>query len=353
MITLKKTFVCLLLSGAYTMIQAHDFVVTLNNQNLYFNIKDKKAKTVEITYDGSITKNKPTYIDGEVTIPARVSHNDTSYTIVGVSSKAFCGADKLTGITLPASIKSIGDFAFEGCTSLRKIIFPGRKVDFGQGVFFKCTSIKNVTLGSDWTDVDLKMFRWSDSLTTLFIPAKIEKIQNLKSLKHLTSVTVDTNNAKFSATNGVLYNKDGKILYGCPRAYQGKLRIQEGTETITTNALIDCPSITQIDFPSTLKTLSFREMSRMKNLADIIFRGKEPVNTAVSNGKEVFLLQVANANVNIQVLNDSKKAYKDALVQTAGEFSNLQNPSVPYTVKADEMPNAKKIVGVKNFSKSE
>lgn len=340
----------LLLSG--TLAQAHDFVVTLDGQKVYFNIKSQRNRTAEVTYNGSIAQGRPSYVEGEVTIPAKVKHDDVIYTVVGIGPKAFSGADKLTGIVLPMGIATIGDFAFEGCTSLSKIIFPGNSVKFGQGVFFQCDKIQDVSFGSDWKEVDLRMFRWSDSLRSLTIPAKVERIANLKSLKRLERVAVDVNNARFTTIDGLLYNKSGEVLYGCPRAYCGKIRIAEGVRTITPGALIDCPGIEQIDLPATLASLSFREFSRMPALTTLIFRGEEPLCTARQQGEGCFLLQVQHPALTIVVPKSARDAYKVALVQQRGEYTEIDG-TIPYLVEAEKMPAARNIVGVKEFSKYE
>lgn len=348
----RNSIAAFLLLAGCSLANAHDFTVTVNGQKLFFNIKSKTNKTVEVTYSGSISDKKVTDIKGNLEIPANIKHNNVVYSVVSIGAKSFSGASKLEGITIPASVKSIGSFAFEGCISLSKIIFPGGEVAFGEGTFFKCTSIKDITFGSDWKNVDLSRFRWSDCLTTITIPAKIEKIQGLKTLKKLRSVIVDVNNTRFSSYNGVLYNKEGKILYGCPRSYTGTLKIKDGTEAISKDALIDCTHITQIDFPSTIKTFSFRETSRMDLLEAIVFRGSTPVNTAYRGNEGKFVLQVANADVKLIVPNDSKKEYKSALVKDGGEFAASKDAnSTPYVVKADQMPKESNIIGVKNFSK--
>lgn len=331
---------------------AHDFVVTINGQKVYFNIKSAKNKTAEVTYNGSISNGQPTYFEGELTVPAKVKHDNVVYSVVGVSAKAFCGADKLTGIILPSGIVSIGDFAFEGCSSLRKVLFPGNEVKFGQGVFFKCDKIQDVSFGSDWKDVDFRMFRWSDSLKTVAIPAKMEKINNFKSLKNLASISVDVNNSRFSAIDGILYNKKGDVLYGCPRAYQGKVRIADGTATITAGALADCKAVTGIVCPESLKSLSFREFANLSTLEMIVFKGIEPVKTAKRGGEELFLLQVAAPNVKIVVLKSAKNLYKALLVRHSGEYTEMEG-SAPYYVEQSKMPDTKNIVGVKDFSKYE
>lgn len=339
----------MLLLAAGGFAHAHDFSVTLNGQKIYFNITSRQNRTAEVTYCGSIADRRSCDCEGELNIPAKVKHDNTIYDIVGIGAKAFSGADRLTGIVLPSGITSIGDFAFEGCTSLSKIIFPGNSVKFGQGVFFKCDKIRDVSLGSDWEEVDLKMFRWSDSLTVLTVPAKIRQIRNFKSLKSLESIHVDVNNARFSTFDGVLYDKSGKVLYGCPRAFRGALHVAYGTESIMQGALIDCEALTLVDLPQTLASMSFRELSRMTGLQTVVFRGAEPIVTAQRDGEEVFLLWIADSGVKIVVDKSAVKSYRAALAKSGGEYFETDG-TVPFLVERNNMPNEKSIVGVKNFN---
>ena len=348
---MKKSIISIILLLAVCIgANAHDFAAMVNGQKLYFNISNKLARTASVTYCGSIADKIVPEVSGVVQVPATVKHGGVVYKITSIEPKAFCGAMKLEGIVLPSGITKIGDFAFEGCTSLSKVVFPGNVVQMGQGVFFKCYKIKDVTIGSDWKSIDLSMFRWSDSLTTLAIPAKVEKIANMKKLKHLETITIDVNNSRFVSVDGVLYNRDTTTLYGVPRAFVGKLKVQEGTVAITRGALIDCPGITHIDLPSTLQSMSFRETSRMAGLEEIVLRAEQPMATAYSGGVAKLAFQVINRDVKIIVPNDSKKAYQEALAHADGEYAEDNKAgSVPYALKATDLPKEKAIKGVKNF----
>lgn len=340
---MKKTIVLLILPLLCGMVRAHDFVVTLDGQKVYFNITSEIHRTVEVTYNGGIADGKPTYYVGELTVPAKVRHNNKVYKVTAIGPKAFSGADRMTGVVLPSGLTSIGDFAFEGCTSLSRVIFPGNSVTFGQGVFFRCDKIRDVSLGSDWKEVDLRMFRWSDSLAFIDIPVKMERVRNLKSLKCLDSVTVDPNNSRFSAKGGVLYDKSGKTLYGCPRAYKGKVVVPEGTETVLVGALMDCYGVTAVDLPASLVSMSFREFGQLSGLSEIEFRGDAPMMTAEREGEKVFLLQVKNRDVKIAVPQKSRKVYREALVTAAGEYTEI-NGDKPYLVESGSMPYEKNII---------
>lgn len=349
---IKKIITIAVLAALCGVVHAHDFVVTLNGQKVYFNIVSSKNRTVEVTYNGSIANAQPTYYEGELAVPQKVKHDDMIYSVVRIGPKAFSGADKMTGIILPEGLTEIGDFAFEGCTSLNKVIFPGNVVKFGEGVFFKCDKIQNVSFGSDWKELELKMFRWSDSLVSIVVPVKVEKIRNMKSLKKLQNISVDINNTRFSTIDGILYDKNHETLYGCPRAYAGPVVIADGTKYITKGALADCEQVTGVDMPSTLMSMTFNEFGRMGKLRQIVFRGEKPVMTATDNeGKNVFMLQVAKGTkVKILVPKESLKLYREALVQADGEYSAIGDDK-PYFVDTDMMPEKNSIIGIKNILK--
>lgn len=343
-----KRALCGVLLMAGLAAYAHNFTVPVDGQQLYFSITDKAKRTVAVTYNGKIADKKTNSISGIVEIPSKVTHDSVTYEVTAINPKAFAGAKRLKGIVIPSGVESIGDFAFEGCDSLANVVFPSNPVSFGQGTFFLCPAIKDVTIGSDWKSVDLSMFRWSSNLSKINIPAKTEKIQGVKKLKCLTDISVDPNNGFFFAYDGMLYSKDGKTLYACPRAYSGKVKILEGTETVTPGALIDCIEVNSIDFPQSLKSLSFRETSRMKKLQSILMRPLTPIMTAFLDGKGKFLLQLANDKVDIFILSASKADYVNALANQPGEYAESIH-GVPYVVSANEMPTKKNLKGISKF----
>lgn len=52
----------------------------------------------------------------------------------------------ITSITLPSSIKKIGDHAFHGCVSLKSIVIPNSTVLIGDEILYACESLTEVTL---------------------------------------------------------------------------------------------------------------------------------------------------------------------------------------------------------------
>ena len=348
----KKILIYGLLLLACNLIYAHDFELTTEGYKLYFVITDDRNNMAEVTYSGSITNPAPCHYEGRLAIPEKVKYKNKVYTISGITAKAFSGADKLTAVEIPSTIVRIGDFAFEGCKALKNIVFPAAMPKIGEGVFFKCDSITNITFGSEWKAIDLSMFRWSKTLQNISVPAKVEQLKGLKSLRYLTNISVDVNNAKFVTDGGVLYSKDGKTLYGCPRAYIGVLKIKNGTQTITQGAIIDCKDIETVILPETLQKMSFRELSRISNLKEVVFLSETPVNTAQCENHEIFVLQLTNNEVDIWVPAKSAKKYTEALVHTDGNYKEIGD-NVPIMVRADEMPDKDRIREIDDMKKYE
>lgn len=348
---MKKIILSLFLSTvSFCGVSAHDFMVTNGGQKIYFNITDTKKQTVEVTYGGSITDKNFEKPQGKIEIPAKVQHNNKVYTVTAVGQKAFSNATELTSVILPGGITEINDFAFERCTKLNSVVMPGTQVKFGQGTFFLCSEIENVTFGSDWTQVDLKVFRWANKIKDIFIPAKVSKIYNINSLKGLTRVTVDNNNSQYSSIDGIVYTKDAKVLLACPLAYEGAVKVADNATIIKAGAMFGCTNITSVDLPETMEMFSFREFSKMQNLENINMRSMTPVVTAKTKSEGVLVIQVANPKVKVNVPKDALKDYKKALVVAEGEyFENSPKATIPYAVKATEMVTAKNLSGVKSF----
>lgn len=357
---MKRSILVLMVLVSSTISFAHDFSVRLaDGQQLYFNITDAEKNLVELTYPAKINNTKPIYT-GKLTIPATVQWNNKVYKVTAVGKKAFVNDTNLTDVVMPSGLTKIDDFAFEGCTSLRSIIFPGNKVTFGSGTFFRCSSVENVTFGGDWTTFDMKVFRWSKNLNYINLPAKMEKIINLKSLKCLKGITVDVNNRTFSAIDGVLYDKAATTLLCCPRDYGRYLVVPTGVIEVRWGAISDCQNIQTVVLPTTLLYLSYREFANMQGLKQIVMKNPTPIITAQKGNARYFLLMIPDNAVNIYVAKNARKAYVKKLAPESGNYSEIEEnlplamdkkrAVVPFVVRDIDLPSKWNIKGVSDFS---
>ena len=103
---LLSTFALALLTAAGAW--AYDF----KSGDLYYNITDEAARTVEVTYEYRWSSSNYSSLSGAVTIPETVSYNSTTYSVTSIGDQAFYYCDALTQVTIPNSVTSIGDQAF-------------------------------------------------------------------------------------------------------------------------------------------------------------------------------------------------------------------------------------------------
>ena len=91
------------------------------------------------------------------TMPANTVINDIRADTVGIAESAFEDSN-LTGITIPASVTSIGERAFYNCTGLTGIIIPNSVTSIGSEAFYNCTGLASITIPEGVTSIDERAF---------------------------------------------------------------------------------------------------------------------------------------------------------------------------------------------------
>ena len=79
-----------------------------------------------------------------VSVPSKVTYKKRSYAVTSVTAKAFYNNRKLTTITIPASVKTIGTQSFANCTKLKKINGFTKVTAVGKQAFYKCTALTQI-----------------------------------------------------------------------------------------------------------------------------------------------------------------------------------------------------------------
>ncbi len=186
----------------------------------------------------------------------------------------------ISEIKIPASVKYLGGSAFFTCNKLKSVSFEGAPEEFGKSIFFHCAALTTVTLPNDMTDIPDKMFMSCDKLSTINLPSSLESIgegsfyecKSLTSMEipstvneigdeaflkctgitnvslpasledlgscafaktSISSITLDSSNKNFKLVDGVLYSKDGTILYLAPM--KGKTSVSMASSCIGIN----------------------------------------------------------------------------------------------------------------------
>ncbi len=145
----------------------------------YFIINDKEVKVTGFNNGSS-----------DLVIPEKTILNGKEYTVVGIGSEAFKDLE-IKSVTLPKTLKKIGDESFSGCESLTSIEIPSSVTSIGWGTFTRCSSLTSIEIPSSVTSIGWGAFRRS-GLTSIEIPSSVTVIDEevFEDCSSLTSVVI-------------------------------------------------------------------------------------------------------------------------------------------------------------------
>ena len=88
--------------------------------------------------------------------------------ITSIGRCAFSGCDGLTSITIPDSVTSIGSSAFENCSGLTSIVIPDSVTSIDHWAFQYCTGLTSATIGNGVKNISRYAFWDCASLKDIY-----------------------------------------------------------------------------------------------------------------------------------------------------------------------------------------
>ena len=265
-----------------------EFIVQADNPK--FTVKDgvlfNKNQTVLLRYPAGKT--------GEYSIPPTVTNiGNSSFTdsknmsgiLIGntvtfIGTNAFSGCTGLTNVVIPNSVTSLGAYSFYCCFGLTSVSIPNTITSIDSGTFYYCNKLSTLSIPNSVTSLGILSFYACESLTNVTIPNAVTTIkhQAFYSCSNLTSVTlgssvssldslafqtcnkmvefiVQSDNTVFSATDGVLFNKDKTALIQFPKGKQGAYSIPNTVTLISNLAFSNSKGLTGITIPNSVITI--------------------------------------------------------------------------------------------------
>lgn len=200
---------------------------------IYYELKNFHNKSVSVIAPRDIDGETLSAYIGSVTVPATFTDEGITYNVTAVENEAFKGS-KVTAITLPMSVKSIGKSAFEGSTlaSLSVAKADGTVVSAGTDRFDHVTKVGDAA------------FRNCSGFKDVFYPATIKNIG--------TSVFAGT---------GI-----------------ENVTIPSFIETIGESAFSHCASLTNVELPKTLKAIDAKAFAGCDVLTSVKCVGTSPLS---------------------------------------------------------------------------
>ena len=234
-------------------LRAHDVLV----DGIYYNINSGN-NTASVTFEGRTAPSKlcNTY-EGVVTIPETFTYNNKVYTVTEIGANAFNLCWKLTDISLPNSIQTIGSCAFEYTSSLKKIVLPEGVKEIAYRAFFT-SYMEEIVLPSTLQRIGNEAFCFNKNLKSISIPAATTNISIGFNREDgycnpfgyndsLTAIIVDADNPDFSSKDGILYNKSQTTLCAFPSGITGKVMMPNTIAMICYGAFTDSKATVLFD----------------------------------------------------------------------------------------------------------
>ena len=150
-------------------------------------------------------------------------------TLKVIGNSAFYLCDELTSVNIPEGVTDISYGAFWGCSTLDEVILPSTLKTIGMHCFADCVSLKSLDVPESVTDLEVGLIAGCKSITefeikdtvtyiasgtfsdtgikSLHIPASVNYIMSLGNCPELAEITVDSNNKRYFEENNVLFEK--------------------------------------------------------------------------------------------------------------------------------------------------
>ncbi|MCL2752308.1 MAG: leucine-rich repeat domain-containing protein [Firmicutes bacterium] len=215
-------------------------------------------------------------------------------------------------------VTAIGVGAFVAFINLEKVSIPGTVTSIGELAFFSCPELKSVNISQFVTDIGFAAF------------ARCAKLQ---------SITVAPANPEYKSVDGVLFGKNGKILYTCPAGKTGDyivpdgvisiyrqsfdgagiktVTIAESVEYIGDDAFNGCEALTKLTLGSKVFFIGEQAFEKCRALTEITIHAATPPHLASATFKDV------PSSCIIRVPAGSKSAYQSPTAFGWDKFTNI------------------------------
>ena len=207
--------------------------------------------TAEVIY------NNGAYV-GDVTIPARVTHDGKTYTVTALHKQAFFKCTELYAVSIPATVTDLGEYTFSGCTNLASLELPESLTAIPNGTFYGCTALTSVMLPETVETLGDYCFATCTSLSQIDMPATLTTIGK--------AALMGTGLEQFTLPEGVTELSAYALSFTTQLT---SVTLHEGTTTIGECALQGSTALKTVTLPASLQTIDASAFAQCLTLETI------------------------------------------------------------------------------------
>ena len=184
----------------------------------------------------------------------------------------YLNGERVTQLTIPEGVTSIGSYAFAGCSGLTEVMFPNSVTNIGGVAFMDCSGLMELALPGSVVEIGTSAFRGCSGLTEVEIPHGVKAIGGgvFSDCSSLTKITVDPGNENYVSQNGLLLTKDGKTL---KEGVNGEVVIPSSVTRIDYAAFSGRGGLTQVTIPNGIRTIDAFAFSECDSLTEVTIPG--------------------------------------------------------------------------------
>ena len=172
-----------------------------------------------------------------------------------IPENAVSGWDYLKSVTLPDTLKTIGDLGFAHCELLEQISLPEGLTSIGANAFYNCASIEQFNLPDSVESIGNYAFGKCASLETVSLSKSLSTVGNwvFASCNSLINLTISPENANYySAGNCIIERGTHTLVLGC----LGSIIPNDGTiKIIGHHAFASQETLVSITLPDSVTTI--------------------------------------------------------------------------------------------------
>ncbi|MBR3957289.1 MAG: leucine-rich repeat domain-containing protein, partial [Kiritimatiellae bacterium] len=158
-----------------------------------------------------------------VAVPCGLTSVTIPNSVKKIGDSAFDCCSGLTSVTIPNNVTSIGAYAFFGCTNLTGVTIPNSVASIGECAFSRCSGLTSMTIPESVTNIGKSAFHGCTNLTGVTIPDRVTNIGDVAfaHCSRLTSVTIP--DSVISIGNSAFFGCRGLRQAVLPQRFNGRL----------------------------------------------------------------------------------------------------------------------------------